>query len=113
MRVGLGSRVLGPEYLRRGALDAVSDRGLLIRRLAIPPRAPNGVDSVGTDRLGPASDASGPVSVRIVRRDKTFGVSAELEAAGGWEDGTVSRRVEVGRRRYRARLCNIRFRLYF
>jgi len=68
-RVGLGSRVLGPEYLGRGVLVAVSERGLLVRRLAIPTPAPNGLDSTGgIDRLGPASDESvTDPSVLVVR----------------------------------------------
>lgn len=58
VRVGLGSRVLGLEYLARGALVAVSERGLLDKRLAIPPRATNGPDRTGVKRLCLASDES-------------------------------------------------------
>jgi hypothetical protein len=105
VRVGLGSRVLG-----RGAL---SDRGPLVRRLVIPVRVPKGVDSTDIDRLGPASDESvADPFPRVVRRGNTILDGAEPEAGGGRGDGIVRRGVEVGRRRYRARLHTV-FRSHF
>jgi len=91
--------------MRRGVLVAVSDRGLLASRLAISVRAPNGLDRPGIDRLGPASDESAvDPSVRVVRRGKALKDGAESRVAGGRDDGFGRRAVEVGRRRYRARL---------
>jgi hypothetical protein len=104
-RVGLGSRVLGLEYMGRGVLVAVSDRGLLVRRLAIPLRAPNGLDRPCMDQLGPASDESAiDPSVRVVLRGKSLKDGAEPGPAEGREDGIVRGALDVGRRRYRARL---------
>jgi len=101
-RVGLSPRALGLEYIRRGVLVAVIDRGL---RLAISVRAPNGLDRPGINRLGPASDESAAdPSVRIVRRGKALNDGAESRVTVGRDDEDGRRAVEVGRRRYRARL---------
>ena len=80
VRVGLGSRGLGLKNLGRWALIAVSDRGLLVRRVAIPSRVPSGVDSVGVDRLGTTADES--TTDPSVRR-------VEPKTAGSREDGIV------------------------
>jgi hypothetical protein len=87
-RVGLSSRALGLEYIRRGVLVAVIDRGLLASRLAISVRAPNGLDRPGISRLGPASDESAAdPSVRIVRRGKALKDGAESRVTVGRDDG--------------------------
>jgi hypothetical protein len=101
VRVGLSSRVPEPAYFGRGTLTAVSDRGLLERRLAIPVRAPSGLERIGVDWLGPASGISG------VRLGSAFRDGVETGIREDREVEFVKRGVEVGSRRYRARLHKV------
>lgn len=98
MRVGLRSRVAEAVYFGRDALAAVSDRGLLESRLAIPVRALSGLECMGVDWLGLASGISG---VRLGRDGVGTGMKEDRGA------GFVRRGVIVGSRRYRARLHRI------
>lgn len=104
--VGLGSWVLRTVYLGCGAFVPVSDRGPL--RFVSLVCALNSLEDTDIVRFRPASDDSAvddsavDSAASVARRGKTLQDGPEL--AGIREDGFRRRGVEVGTRRYRARL---------
>lgn len=104
VRVGLNSRVLGLEYLGRGTLIAVSERGLLESKLAIPERVLKGLGGCGVCKFASTSESTTDPSVRVVRLGKAFRDRIGPEGMGCRPGGGLGRGIDVGKRRYRARL---------